>query len=429
MMFTASPTLSASASPASNGEMPIVEVGRQEEIEKRHRAVVTLLAERRLDALLIRLPHNFSWLTCGGDNTRGAIPDAAGGLFLTRDARLVVANSVDSSYLFDQELPGLGFQLKQRDWHEPLTALEKDLCRGRNVASDTGFDGTENLEPLLAGLRLPLVPLEVQRLRETGRLVAHAVEATGRNFRREQTEAEIAAELSHRLLKHHVEPVRMHVFSDGRCSRSRSAGFGSRTVTRYCTLVAIGRRHGLHVAAARTISFGSPPADLVDAHQKASLVLATGIFFSQNGWQVLDTWKRIQRMYEKLDCPAAWERATQGEILGYNRCEHLIAPRSELMLKAGMPISWHPSVGTATVGDSILIHPDGVEVLTPSHQWPKLLIEVKGTPIECPDILVRPFDHSPPSTSTFANATDDSVLNMDFYHSEFNSHTSESALD
>ena len=58
----------------------------------------------------------------------------AAALFITPDARVVIADNVDSGQLFDKQLGGLGLQLKQRPWHAGRNGLLDDLCRGRNVA-------------------------------------------------------------------------------------------------------------------------------------------------------------------------------------------------------------------------------------------------------------------------------------------------------
>jgi hypothetical protein len=41
------------------------------------------------------------------------------------------------------------------------------------------------------------------------------------------------------------------------------------------------------------------------------------------------------------------------------------------------------------VGDTMLIGPTGLEVLTPMEQWPMSKVDVKGATILRPDILQR----------------------------------------
>src|SRR5580698_5237849 len=169
------------AGPMSSAEFQTIDVDRVSDIQHKHTAVTRFLESRQFDALLLQRPSNFAWFTSGGDCSRAGSPDASAGLFITPEARVVVTTNAESAQLFDRELQGLGFQLKERPWHEPRTTLMDDLCRGRNVASDARFNGTPDISTPLKPLRMPLTSIECRKLRELGPALAHAVEATCRN--------------------------------------------------------------------------------------------------------------------------------------------------------------------------------------------------------------------------------------------------------
>jgi hypothetical protein len=46
-------------------------------------------------------------------------------------------------------------------------------------------------------------------------------------------------------------------------------------------------------------------------------------------------------------------------------------------------------VRIAPIGETVLIHADRTEVLTKPEDWPLLSINVKGTSVQVPDILIR----------------------------------------
>jgi len=267
--------------------------------------------------------------------------------------------------------------------------LVEDLCRGRTVASDTGVGRTSSVALQLTGMRIPLTVLECERVRELGRVVAHAVEATARHCSRGQTEAEIAGELSHRLIKQRVVAERIQVLADGQAQRYPHWSYGTDRIERYCTISAVGRRWGLCVGAARTVCFGTLPQDIRAAHHRAMLVQATGMYFSQPDWELFEIWNRVRRIYEKYGCRDEWQQSDQAEIIAYEVCELPLVPKSEFRLSTRMPLHWHPSVGPAVAGDTILVADRKFELLTPAQDWPKLHVEVKGSPINCPDILRR----------------------------------------
>ena len=373
----------------SSGELPVFSLERATDIDQKHEKVAKFLKTNRYSALLLQRPSNLAWFTSGADFTRCGSSETVASLFLMPDARVLLTNNSDSAQFFEGTLSGLGFQLKERPWHESPSVLVEDLCRGRNVASDSGFGRTSNVSAELSRLRQPLNAIECERLRDLGIQVSHAVEATARHFDQGESEAEIAGQLAHRLLRHQVIPERIQICGDGISQRFRHWNSGTEPVERFCSLTAIGRRDGLCVGATRTISFGEISDELRECFQVALMTQATGMHFSQAGWSISDTWKRVARIYEKLGRSEEWEFADQAEVIGYETCEARVTPSCNVTLQAGTAMFWHPSVGPAMVGDTMLIGPSGLEMLTPMEHWPMSKVDIKGATILRPDILLR----------------------------------------
>lgn len=373
----------------SSGELPVINPERASDIDQKHQRVAQFLKEQRFAALLLQRPWNLAWFTSGADFTRNGTSEVTASLFLTPDARVVLTNNVDSGQLFEGMLSGHGFQLKERPWHEPQSVLVEDVCRGRLVASDSGFGRTTDVSDKLHNLRWPLSSLECERLRDLGPRVAHAVEATARNFEHGATEAELAGQLAHRLLRHEIIPERIQVCADGASQRFRHWTPTTDPVERFCTLTVIGRRDGLCAGVTRTVCFGEVPDELHAAYQVALMTQATGMFFSQAGWTISETWKRVSRIYEKFGHSDEWEFADQADLIGYQPSELRVTPNSDFTVQPGMAMFWHPSVGPANIGDTVLIGPNGLEVLTPTEHWPMVKVDVRGAPILRPDILQR----------------------------------------
>lgn len=374
----------------SSGEFHLADPDRAAEIERRQLRINEFLTEQKLDALLLTKPSNFAWFTVGADSSRGSWTDVTAALFLTQDARVIATRNTNSGQIFDREVSGLGFQLKERLWQEGREVLMSDLCRGRSVGCDRPLEQCLDLSVPLGGLRLPLSRYEIQGLRQTGIQVAHAVEATARRFERGESEAEIAGQLAHRMIRHKIWPERIQVLSDGQSNLYRHWSYGEDPVEKFCTIVAVGRRNGLHVGASRTVSFGQPPKQLRESHLSCLLVQATALFFTQKDWEIFETWKRVERIYEKFGHSEEWHFADQGAVVGYELSESPISPASEYRLTVGTPVYWHPSIGPALTADTILIKSKGFEVLTPMESWPQVEVDVKGIKIPRPDVLVRP---------------------------------------
>src|SRR5262249_409493 len=113
---------------------------RRADIEGKQARVVALLGEVECAGLLGLSPENFSWLT-GGAAARGVLsPNDQPGLYFAPEGRWALCCNVESQRLFDEELDGLGFQLKEWPWQWGRDQLLADLCEGRKVACDTAVE-------------------------------------------------------------------------------------------------------------------------------------------------------------------------------------------------------------------------------------------------------------------------------------------------
>ena len=168
--------------PLSSGEIEISDPDRFEDIDRKQERIAAFLSRKKYDALLLRQPANFSWFTSGAECPRDLAGEPSAALFLTPEARVVLGDNISAGSLFDRQLAGMGFQLKQRPWYAGQAGLVDDLCRGRHVASDLARGGTTDESAEIAAFRLPLSALECERLRKLGGMAAHAVEATARHI-------------------------------------------------------------------------------------------------------------------------------------------------------------------------------------------------------------------------------------------------------
>ncbi len=382
------PILLDRSEPFSSAEFATVDGDRVTEVARRHKLIIEFLEQEGYDALLLQNPANMTWLTAGGNFEYGGRSGSSAALFITTEARVIVCNNIDTPQILDFQAPHLGFQLKERNWTEPRAVLLSDLCRGRKVASDLPFPATTDVGPRMLGLRLPLSPYDVEKLRAGGRAVAHAVEATLRALRPGRTESEIAGEISHRMIKHQVAPERIQIFADGRALRYRHWTHSEATVRSFCSVSAVGRYQGLNVGVVRTACLETPSTELLAAFEKAAMVAATGLFFSQREWELFEVWNRVKRIYEKTGVADEWRLADQADVIEYEYGPISLMPSSEFRLSTGVPIFWHPLVGPVLSGDSVVVTPSGAEILTPATDWPTVPISVKGASVPVPAILV-----------------------------------------
>ncbi|MGZ3381958.1 MAG: M24 family metallopeptidase, partial [Isosphaeraceae bacterium] len=313
-------------------------------------------------------------------------------LFINHTSRAVVSDNVQSTRVFEEELAGLGFQLKERPWFDEPFRPIAELCHNKRIATDLGSAGCMLLrregDPL-RGLRQRLTSLERQRLRELGRTLTLVVEATCRNFDRGEREADVAGHLAHRLLREGVVPVDLRIASDDRLARFRQPTFKAAPILKSATIAITGRRFGLCAALTRTVSFGPVDSEFQSHHTLAAMVDATCIFFSRPGEPISEVFRRAKRIYEKFNAPHEWTLDYQGSLIGYSQRESLLTPDSNLIIEPDMAICWSPSVGSARSEDTAVIDSRGYEVVTAAQDWPQLDVSVKGYTMTRPGILVR----------------------------------------
>jgi len=376
--------------PPSQAGVPLTSASdRRSDVETKQALMSGLLQEVGCDGLLILEPENFAWLS-GGGAARGIIdPVSLPALYFTPEGRWVLSANVDSQRLFDEELDGLGFQLKEWPWNWGRLQLLADLCQGRNVACDQPLLSCKVVaEPLQRRRRL-MSEYERACYRALGQIVSHALEATGRTLSAGDTEREIAGQLSHRLLHRGVLPVAVSVSADGRSRRYRQGGFTAAPVASFCVLTVVGRKYGLTAMASRAVTLGQADAVFRKEHDAACRVSATYIASS---WpdampkQILATGRRV---FQIADAEHEWLLCPQGHITGHAAVELTLTPNTEELLQAGWAITWNTTVGAASSCDTFLITEDGPRSLTPPENWPLKRIRIQGAEFVRPDVLAR----------------------------------------
>jgi Xaa-Pro aminopeptidase len=362
---------------------------RRADIDAKHSRVAKLLQEVACDGLLVLDSDNFAWLT-GGAVARGILdPNELPALYFSAEGRWAISSNVDSQRLFDEELDGLGFQLKEWPWHWGRAQLLADLCQGRRVASDQPLNNCKLVDEPLRLLRRTLTAYEQACLRALGQIVGHALEATCRTLNPGETEREIAGHLSHRLLHRGAFPVLLGVAADGRSRLYRHHGYMTPPITRYAVLSVTARKYGLCATASRSVSFGPTDARYRKEHDCACRVSATYIASS---WpdalprQILATARRV---YQITGAEHEWLLCPQGHITGRAPVELPFTPQTDDLLQTGWAITWSASVGAALSCDTFLITEDGPRPLIIAENWPLKRIRVQGAEFVRPDVLER----------------------------------------
>lgn len=362
---------------------------RRADIDAKQLLVAELLAQMDCEAVVLLMPAHVSWLTAGL-NVRGLISDSERpGVYTNGRQRWLVSSNIDSQRLFDEDLDLLGFQLKEWPWLTGRSDLLFNITLGRKVAADRPFPNVPMINDRLRPLLRVLSAYERERYRDLGAQVAHAVEATARTLQRGESEAEIAGQLGHRLLRRGIEPAAVSVTADGRGAKFRRSGFTPAPVTRTCVLQATAQRDGLFATAARTVSFGPPPDEFRAAHDLAAKIAAVYRSFSVPGAQLAPLAEVAATMLAGTPFEFDTRLSQPGYGAGRFPAEELRRAGQDEPLTLGQAVVWQPRVGPAACADTVLVTASGPEIVTPLTEWPFKRVTARGITSDVPDVLAR----------------------------------------
>jgi Xaa-Pro aminopeptidase len=344
------------------------------EFETKLQRLRGLLADKKLDALLMRRTSSFAWATCGAAsyiNTASTYGEAS--LLVTAERRFLITNNIEAPRLEREEpsLAGQDWQFHIGPWHEPSQAVARLVGKGR-LGADDPYPGAVDVSAEMARLRHALTPEEGARFRELGRLSGEAMQAAIQTVRPGQTEFEIAASLLETTERRGVQPVVVLVATDDRISAFRHPLPTAKPLERYAMLILCGRLHGLIASITRLVHFGKMPGDL---------------HHTRPGRRLREVFAAAAEAYAAAGYPDEWRLHHQGGSAGYEPREVLGTPTAEDVVLAGQAYAWNPSITGAKSEDTILIGESGNEVLTAIPGWPKLSVSLDGEALERPAVL------------------------------------------
>jgi len=372
-------------------EQPQAEAGdRRADVETKLERAADVVRQAGCQGLLLTEPENVAWVTSGALQRTIPDPSSAPAIFCNGGGqRWLLCANADTQRLFDEELDGLGFQLKEWPWHWGRDALLTDLCQNRKVACDRPVGPCVVVEADLARLRCRLTAYEQACLRSLGLLLAHAVEATCRQFEPGATEREVAGQVAHRLIHRGAVPLHLGVAADGRSRMYRQFSFTSTPIQQFAVVTATARKYGLCATAARVVSFGPPEAAL---RAEMNAICRVAASYLASTWpdavpgQILQAARRI---YALSGFEHEWQHGPQGHFVARRPVEGVILPKTEELLEAGQALVWNPTAGAASGADTYLVTDDGPRCVTPAENWPLKKIKIQGAEFVRPDVLQR----------------------------------------
>jgi Xaa-Pro dipeptidase len=368
---------------------------RREEVQAKLERVRAAMEQQGVEGLLLSRQLFVCWITGGLKSAviRGTDPGFVR-VFVSPTEALVVTQNIEGARIAVEDSPeALGMELVQLPWYgQTPDEFAVAQCPEAKLGND-GIGPGRSIEHALLGTRLPLLPIEQQRMRSLGADATETLEATLRGATRGTSEREIAAELCRRLELQGIFPSVLLVGADDRRRRFRHPTVNDAEVHGDVLGVLAVERDGLYVAVSRSASIGSADPVLARRHEIACAIEAELMLATRPGRSYQDVLDVGVQAYETHGYPGEWELHYQGGPIGYGPREALVAPAGVTPDGAGIPIdvgnacAWNPTVQGAKSEDTFLVGARAPEIVTTTGAWPTIACELDGTTIPRPAIL------------------------------------------
>jgi Xaa-Pro aminopeptidase len=358
------------------------------EFNQKQDRVQTLLAEHKLDALLLQRVSSFAWATCGAASyVNTAATNGEATLLIAPSGRYLIANNIEATRLEqEEELAAQGWEFRVGPWYEARETVA-ELSRGLRLGADGPLPGATDLSGELARLRANLTPEEGERFRTVCRLCADAMDNAVRAVRPGQTEHEIAALLAQETESRGVHVIVNLIATDERIFAFRHPLPTGKRLERYAMLVLCGRLRGLVCSITRFIHFGPLPDDVRRKAEAVAQIDATFIAATRPGQTLGEIFRQALAIYAETGFPDEWQLHHQGGPAAYEPREWVATPDSSDVVSVGQAYAWNPSITGAKSEDTVLVGDAGNEVLTTIENWPMLPVKINGRAIARPAIL------------------------------------------
>lgn len=362
------------------------------EMEVKWERVKAWLDQERMDGVLFCRQDGFSWMTGGCARHSAPFPTGSGAyLWTDGDGITLLAPLHEAIRMTDEELGFVPVSVFAWPWYRDAESEIARFVGKRKAAADMHVAGLPNRFEDIAALRHELLPVEIQRFQQLGYDMTLALEETARRIVAGDLEHEIAERLKERLVVGGMEPTSVMVASDERIYQFRTPITTDRPVEKAAMIAACARRHGLIVSATRSVHLGPLARNLQERHLAVCSVDAKIIHATRPGMTGDELFGRLCRAYAEAGFPGEWELNDQGGAIGYGNRDWYALPGQEAFVKRNQAFAWNPTIAGTKSEDTVLVSTEGIEILTEGDgNWPSIDIEVEGTTIRRPDILMLP---------------------------------------
>jgi Xaa-Pro dipeptidase len=350
-----------------------------QEVEAKQDRLNALMDQHGWSAVLFSRHENIAWATAGRVEARVAlgVETAVCSLLITRQGkRFYIAPENEGPRLAAEEFAGLDFEPILYPWIQNTAGDLAHRAGGAQIGADTAVPGFHHHN--FTALRTPLLPAEVDRLRQVAAAVAASTVRVLKTFAPGITEDEMAARVSADLLARHIAPTVILMGTDERIFRFKHAVPRAGVLKNYGMLNLCARRHGFVISITRFVHFGALPATLAANFEKAARINAELLHATRAGAASADLYAVAAKGYAAAGVPDEIAKHHQGGPCGYLERDWVATPNGAQKVDAVQAFAWNPSLQGAKAEDTVLLQNGEIEILTATPDLPVIETTVGG---------------------------------------------------
>jgi len=228
---------------------------------------------------------------------------------------------------------------------------------------------------------LPLLAPEQARYREVGRLAAAAASEALRAARPAWSEQDLAGACARALWSRGLHAVYVLAAGAERFGRYRRAPPAASPLGERAVLALCAQAYGLCASLSRQRRF-RPAREGIDEADAAILALeAVALDACVAGHALSMVYHALDSAYAYAGQPDTVQEFRQGGIAGYRAPEVAAGAHTEITLKDGMALAFHPSLPGSMVEDTFLLSGGRLHNLTCDPDWPATSVEGRLRPL------------------------------------------------
>jgi Xaa-Pro dipeptidase len=350
------------------------------------------MEENGYDAVVIGRRDNFAWLTCGGDNS--VVRSAAEGVCLviiTKEDKLIVANTMDGQRIIDEEMREMGYSLKSLYWYEDSPAQwVSGMLRGRKAVSDVSLQGVDFKPGALSGLHYPLSEAEVQRYRTLGREAEEVICKVLQELQPGMLETEVKQLFQAEYATRGMDGIVYIIGSDERIGKYRHCIASGKSIAKLVMMAPACQKWGLVMPITRMVYFGDKLPEELERKYEALCRIEASTFAACVPYAKFPSILEVQkRMYLETGFGEEWRNHFQGGITGYIVNDPTKCLDSNAAIVSNQTFNWYLTLDGAKVEETLLVTENGQEIISSNGLWPVKEYSAGGRIYNLPQIAMK----------------------------------------